>query len=794
MIKLFLKTALRQLIRHRYYSMLTIVGLGLAIACGLFIYIYNSYQLSFDQFHKQKDQTYMIVYDLKLEQVEHNKGGSFAMYDAISKEVPQVEKTALYIDKKDFTIGIADKRFKTNGKAAFASSDYFKVLDFPWILGNPEDLDAPHTVALTASTAKLYFGEENAMGKTILVESEFPMKVIGIIDDSQGNSDFRSNIYFSLKSIATLFKIDKSDAFFHNWGYTNTNNNILLTLRNNEDKVQVEKTIHELVAKYFDKSVLEYYSYKLLPITDFHFDQDYGKGTQKSLLQILSVIAIGISIMAFVNYSNILFAQQMNRSVEMGMRKILGSSKKQLFFQFLLETSLLTFGAIIFGLVLLFIFINWSNEYLFSNGPIAILSLRSFVGIVGLIWICTALVTSIYPLIFVNRTPIQEALKKLTMGPWSLTRKSFIVLQNLIAMVLLIATLVIILQVNYLKNTDLGFDREQVLLFPLKKEMLANKEKLNHFLSKRSDVASFSFCDNPPANDKVWGGTFQFDNQADWEKWPARYAIADSSYIKTFNIKLVAGHNFNDDPKNPEFLINEKMAQDLGYPDPHQILGKSLHAGGLNEENVGKIVGVVADFNTNSLKEGISPTVVGYQEGRIKNVAIKFNGKNPQQFIHEFEQQWKDWYPDEIFEYRFYDEQIANLYEKEILTEKLIWIAAGVSVVISAIGFLGLLSISILQRTKEIGIRKVLGSSIAGIIQLLTQDFLKWMVISGILATPIAFYVMNRWLEDFPFRITLSWWIFASALIFGIMITLVVISFQSFKAARANPVDSLRDE
>lgn len=794
MIQLFFKTAFRQLLKHRYYSILTIIGLGLAIACGLFIYIYNSYQLRYDQFHHQKDRTYMVVYDLKLEQVEHEKGGSFAMYEAISKEMPQIEKTALYIDKKDFTIEIEDKQFKTDGKAAFASSNYFNMLDFPWKQGNPKDLDAPNTVALTASTAKLYFGDENAIGKTILVEGEFTIKVIGIIDDSRKNSDFRSEVYFSLKSIPTLFKIDTKDDYFHNWGYTNTNNNILLTLRNNEDKVQVEKTIHELVGKYYDKSVLEYYSYKLLPLTDFHFDKDYGKGTQKSLLQILSIIALGISIMAIVNYSNILFAQQMNRSVEMGVRKILGSSKKQLFYQFLLETLILTFLSTIFALILLSIFLNWSNGYLFQDEPIAIVSFSSLISIVGLTWICTALLTSVYPLLFVNRTPIQDALKKLTMGPWSFTRKSFIILQNVIAMVLLIATLVIILQVHYLKNTDLGFEREQVFLFPMKKEMFASKEKIKHFLAKRPDITSFSFCDNPPANDKVWGGTIQFDDRSDWEKWPARYAIADSSYIKTFNIKLVAGHNFNDNPKNPEFLINQKMARDLGYENPYDILGKSLNAGGLNEESIGKIVGVVADFSTNSLKEGIAPTVIGYNAGRLKNIAIKFNGTNPQQFIHEFEQQWRDWYPKEIFEYKFYDEQIANLYAKETLTEKLIWIAAVVSVIISTMGFLGLLSITILKRTKEIGIRKVLGSSIAGIIQLLTQDFVKWMIISGIIATPIAFYLMNRWLEDFPFRIELTWWIFASALLFGVMITLLVISFQSFKAARANPVDSLRDE
>lgn len=794
MIKIYFRSALRQIVKHSYYTFLTMVALGLAISCSLFIYIYNSFQYSFDQFHTDKDRTFLVVQDLKLEQVEHSKGGSYVMYEAISREIPQVDKAALYIDNKDLTIRIEDQLYKTEGKAAFVSSDYFKILNFPWLKGSPMDLDQPNTVALTKSIAKAYFNNEDPLGKTISVDSKFPVKVVGIIDDSRKNSDFRSEIYFSLSSVATLWQLPKNDGFFNNWGYLNSNNNILITLKNNADQSAVEKTIQELIAKYWHKDVLQYYKFKLLPLTSFHFDSDYGKGTQRTLLAILVAISIGVSIMALVNYSNITLARQMNRSVEMGVRKVLGSSKGQLYVQFVIETLILTACAIIFALVLLLIFSNWANHTLFSAEPIQIVHSWSFVYIIGIIWISTSLIASIYPLIFVNRTSIQQALQKLTIGPWSFSRKTFIVLQNVISMILLIATFVIVLQVNHLKNTDVGFSREQVIMLPFTKEMLLSKEKVAHFIRNRTDIQSYSFTDNPPSSEKVWGGTIQFDNRAEWEKWPARYAIGDSAYIKTFNIKLLAGRNFNDNPEKPEFLINQNMAAALGFKDPNDIIGKSLNAGGLNEEQAGTIVGVVADFSTNSLNEPISPTVIGYNETRLKNVAIKLKGTDHQLLVKDLEQQWKNWYPNEVFQYKFYDQQIAQLYKKEALLEKLIWIAAIVAISISMLGFLGLLSISILKRTKEIGIRKVLGSSVTGIIVLLSQDFFKWITIAFVLATPLAYYLMNRWLDNFPFRISMGWWIFVLAFCVGLILTITVVSLQSIKAATANPVDSLRDE
>src|SRR5699024_7304359 len=261
----------------------------------------------------------------------------------------------------------------------------------------------------------------------------------------------------------------------------------------------------------------------------------------------------------------------------------------------------------------------------------------------------------------------------------------------------------------------------------------------------------------------------------------------------TFGLQLLAGRNFHDDPKNPEFLVNAKMVRELGFEDPEEVIGKDLRSGGLNEEHKGTIVGVVKDFNTNVLNEPVSPTIIGINEVRIRNLAVKYTG-TPGDLLKKMEKEWKSWYPDKLFEYEFYDQQIADLYQREALLEKLIWIASGIAVLISSFGFLGLLSIMIVKRTKEIGVRKVLGSGISGIVRLLSEDFMKWVGLAFLVAVPIAWYVMSKWLDNFVHRITLQWWMFALAGLLGITITIAVISFQSIKAAMANPVDALRDE
>lgn len=794
MIIRLLKSAVRHLIKFKYQSALTIGGLGLAIGCTIFIYIYNSYQLSIDQFHRNANRTFMLVEDLKLDKTEHNKGGSYAMFKSMEQEIPQIEQAAIYLENQNFTLRVGEQLYQTKGDAAFVSSAYFKIFDFPWLAGDPSSLDLPNTVALTKSKAEQLFPKGKAIGEILFVESQFPMEVVGIIDDRILNSDFRSSIYFSESSYATLNQLDIKDGFFTQWGYTNSSNNIFITLKDAQDKVLVEKLIANLISQHWDKEVLNFYSFKLLALQDYHFNTDYGKGKPRNLINILTIIAIGVSIMALVNYVNMLMAQQLSRRGEMQIRKILGGSNSTLFVQLFTESLLVTGIAALLGITLLQAFISWANQYFLVQNPIGILNIKRMLLLAAALWIGMALLSSFILLAFNFRNVGIHKAKNVNSLFWRISKPSLIIIQNVVSMLLLMGTLVIVLQVNYLKTTDIGFSRDMVVVVPLKRDLLKDKALIADYLAKRSDLNAFSFCENPPAHDKVWGGTFQFDNQEAWKTWPARYAIGDSSYIQTFNIKLLAGHNFREQTENPEFVINESMAQQLGFKDPSTIIGKNLHAGGLNDHNLGSIVGVVADFSTHALSEAILPTVIGYNPERIKNVAIKYAGHNPQQFLGHLEKKWQSWFPNELFEYRFLDDHIAQLYQQESILLQLIWIAAIFALVISSLGFLGLLAFTLVKRMKEIAVRKVLGASKYSIFLLLAKDFIRWICIAFVIACPLSIILMNSWLTNFAYHIKLSWWMFIVCFLLCVVTTLLTISTQTIRAASAKLVNNLRDE
>lgn len=794
MFKNYIKIAFRQIKRYKFHSTLSIFGLGLAVATCLFIYTYNSYQLSFDRYSSGADRTFLLVEDLKLDKIEHNKGGAIAMFDAIKNEIPEVEQAVLYIDQQEFTLKVGQQLINTGPNAAYVTADYFNFSDIPWLAGNKKQLDEPYTVVLKEKIAKQYFGNSNPIGQTIEVEGKFPVKVAGVLSDTHNPSDFHSDLYFSWASMPTFKNISKDDGVFTNWGYTNSTNNIIVTLRNASQKEKVEQAIHDLVAKHWHKDVLQYYTYKLLPITAYHFDQDYGKGTQASLLWILALIAGGILLMAIINYSNIAAAQQIYRSTEMAIRKIVGSSKKQLFFQFIIESLIISLAATIFGSLLFWLALKTANLQLFQPETIQVISYTKLIILATGLWVLVALINSIYPLVFLNRATLVGSLKKQDTGSWGVTKSGLLIFQNTIAILLVSATVVVVSQVRYLQSSSMGFDRDAVLVFPLKPEILKDKTRIHQYLSKRTDITAYTFCDNPPSNDKAWGGTFRFDNRDEWETWAPRYAIADSAYIRTFGIQLIAGRNYRTDASTPEYLVNALMAKTLGFDNPDEILGKSLHAGGMNDKEQGIIVGVVHDFNTNSLNEALSPTVIGFNETRFKNLAIKYTGSSPKNLLVDLEQQWQNWYPNSAFSYQYLDDRIAQIYEKERLLLKLIWISAVIALLVSSLGLLGLLSIMIIKRTKEIGIRKVLGANRLGIIALLSRRFVRYLVIAFIIALPIGWLLLNRWLESFVFKIQIHWWMFALAGGTALIIALLTISIQALQAAKANPVDSLRDE
>jgi len=788
MFRNYIKIAWRSIFNRRFYTAINVAGLALAMVCCLFIYLYISYHLSFDTYHDQSKNTFRLVDELHLQTTEYDKGASVAMFRMMQKDMPQVDRSAFAIEKQSLIIdvdGDAKRRFKEEKNIAFVSSDWFNLFKYQWLAGNPKQLDEPNTAVITQKQAAKYFAGAEPVGRILAVKNQ-QVKIIGLIADAPFNSDLRSEIYISFASLNNLLPgIDKS--FYTDWGWINSTNAAYVSLKDPNQRNVVENRLTKLGIDHFKSTV---FSFKLLPLTQVHFDSRYGGVVQKSLLLTLALIGVLILIIAVINYINMTIAQQARRSVEIGTRKVLGGSALQLFMQFMTESLLTSVIAIIIAAALVIVCMPAANNLLFTDNPLHMLSNTNFYLFLGAMLVFITLATGVYPALMLSRVSVFNALKN---NAWNLKagmgRKVLIVLQNTVAQTLIAGTIIIVMQVRYLKNTDFGFDRNAVVMVPLGQVTDSQKEQLSHVLKTTPQVQSFSFCNKPPASDSQRGATVKFESR-DWEKWPARFAIGDSAYCRTFGLRLIAGRTIRDKQPTPEFLINQKMAAMLGFKNVNDVLGRTLLAGDVK----GVVVGVVKDFNIKSLLEPIEPSVILENSFVQNSLAIKLSGKQTSSMLSTLQTQYQRILPDQLFSYQFVDDEIASLYKKENLQQKLIWSAAIVAIFISSLGLLGLVTLVTLQRTKEIGIRKVLGATVSQINLMLSKDFLILVLIALTIASPLAWWAMSKWLQGFAYRITLNWWMFALAGIGAMLIAIVTISVQSIKAALENPVKSLRNE
>jgi putative ABC transport system permease protein len=793
MLKNHLILAWRNLFKRKFYSLLNIFGLALGIACAVFLYLFVSFHLSFDSYHKKAATTYRIVHELFFETTLHEKGASIAMYKELAFGIPEITDAAVILNNYTFTVNPSghSQRFKEDRNVALVSPEWFELFQYNWIKGVPGDLKVPNTIALTQRQAIKYFGHENPIGKVLTFDNKQPVKVVGLISDKPAHTDLKEGMYVSLSSLKNL-KPDLTSRFFTDWAWLNSTTNLYLSLKDNAAKEKVEALIAALAKKHMGDNS-QYYRFLLQPLADVHFNSQYGGATQKSLLATLTVIGILILLIAIFNYINLSVAQQAKRSVEIGTRKVLGGTFRQLFMQLMTETFLLVCIAMLFAVFLVVLFLPVANETLFANDPLYVISYTHLSVFLAGVFLLLTICSGIYPALKLGRINVFRALKN-EAGHWraGFLRKVLIVLQNSVAQTLILCTIVIVLQVHYLKHTDKGFNRDAVVMVSLPDTSALKSAFLSRRLESLAPVQSFSFCFKAPSSENDRGGSVKYDDRG-WEKWPARSAIGDSSYLKTFGLQLIAGKNFRESNTTPEFLINETMVKKLGLKSPEEAIGKLLVAGELNDRK-GTIAGVVNDFNTVSLLNPIEPVVITNFPAMHSTVAIKLRSENLQAALTDIENSWKQTYPNEVFEAQFLDDQITKLYRKESLQQKLIWIASGIAIFISSLGLLGLISLITLQRTKEIGIRKVIGASVSQISILLSKDFIILISIAFVIASATASWMMNAWLQSFAYRIEMEWWMFALAGTISILIALLTVSVQTIKSALANPVKSLRTE
>jgi putative ABC transport system permease protein len=803
MLSNYCKIALRNLRRHSFYTIVNVFGLSLGIACSIILFGFVSYHLQFDAYHEKKEQIYRVVTDLHLDDgtIQYDRGAPLALAAAIEAEIPQVaEQAFLFRNYRDraYTVAVARRDgtgkqlFAEHGSIGFADRHWFNIFDYQWEAGNPYTaLEEPNTAVLTRSQAQKYFGTENPIGKMIRLDDKLDVKVTGLLKDYASETDTKVDVFISLSSMKSFYP-----GMYHeiatDWGWINSSNSLFVLLSEGVSPEVVDRAIAAVKGRHMG-TMAKYYDFQLQPMSAVHFDARYGGVIPKSLLTTLSIVGLVILIIACVNFINLATAQNSGRSKEISTRKVMGSSMAGIFWQFMTETAMITFSAALVSLVWVALVLPVLNPWLKTNIELRLFHDWTLIAALLLLTLVITFAAGVYPALVLSRLKPVALFKTryaTAKHPW--LRKGLMVLQNLIAQSLIIGSLIIMLQLRYLKTADLGFNKEGVVMVPVPRPDKQAAAYMRNELLGMPGVKDASFCYRPPASEMFKAGSVKFDNRP-WEDYTALCTLGDAHYLNTFGLQLIAGRNITESDTVREFLVSEGLVRKLGFTSPADVLGHQLVAGAVHD-HPGTIVGVVKDFHLHSLHRQVEPVIMATSSVDYVYVGIRLEGANPAENIRRIREIWQTAYPNDIFEYHFLDDQIAAFYEKEDLLSKLIGGATVLAIAISCVGLLGLVSLLTVQRTKEIGIRKVVGASVSNIVLLLSADFVKLVLLALFLASIAGWLIMNNWLRAFAYRIDMPWWVFMAAGVGNLLLALCTICYHALKAALLNPVKSLKAE
>ena len=804
MFKNYFKTAFRSLTRNRNYTIVNISGLAIGIAVCMIIFIIIQFHNSFDDFHKNKDRIYRVLTEYHhsdSKDIFDGKGVPFGLPQGMQDAFPQVEQIAPFYATENNQIVVlnnknkTDRKFKEEKGLYYTTPSFFKIFDFPLLAGSYESLKDPNHVILSKETAEKYFGNwDNAMGKTIKINNADIAEVTGVLATIPANTDFQIKLAVSYGTGFTKNMVQSTD-----YDGTDQDFGCYILLPQN------------ITASTFDKQ-LRAYSKKvkgpdnkdeqtIQSLKDIHYDThagDFSNNTiSDKMINILWLIAAFILLIACVNFINLSTAQAVNRAKEVGVRKVLGSNKWQLQIQFIAETFLIVFCAIMLALIISWLALPYVGSILGLSLKInAADSLSILIFLAGTCIVVT-LLAGFYPsVVLAAFNPINVLKSKLTAKSTKgiSLRKGLVVFQFIIAQTLIIGTLIIVKQMSFFTNQPLGFDKNAIVNIPLPTDSISNRKLayLKQQLQDINGIREVSFSSNTPIEDNNdnWAMPAFNDSSKKVGFWSI-IKTADNDYVPVYQLPLVAGRNLEPSDTMKEFLVNQIFLKNLHINNPNDILGKEIKFG---ENTKGPVVGVLKNFNTRTFRDSLAPLIITTSSVNYNEASIKLATKDVKPVMVSVAKLWNNTYPDFVFEYKFLDDKIAGFYKQENQLEYLYKIFAGIAIFLSCLGLYGLASFMAVQRIKEVGIRKVLGATASNIVYLFSKEFVFLIIIAFAIATPLAWYFMHKWLENFAYRIELSWGLFLIAGIGSIIIALISVSFQAIKAAIANPVKSLRTE
>jgi predicted permease len=817
MFKNYFTIAFRTIRKNKIFSAINVMGLSIGISASLAIYLLVNYHLNFDKFEKEGDRIYRVVSEFTFSGESYKNSGVMGpMGNAVRQELTGIEYAVpFYTWDGDTKVTVPDANkqvpaeFKKQTGIIFADSAFTKMIGYQWLAGNAQKaLLGPYQVVLSAANAKLYFPGLNAdqvIGKTLYLNDSVLTTVSGVVKDTPFNTDFTFKTFVSR---ATLEQTSLKPRSHDSWGNTNGASQLYIKLAPGSTVAQVQSRLASLYKKHYKGDVQDHSTTKfaLQPLSDLHFNAEFGGydlplANKPTLLGLLAIAAF-LLLLGCINFINLTTAHAAQRAKEIGIRKTMGSTKRQLILQFLSETFLLTLIATLFSVLLTPLvlkafagFIPEGLHFSLISQPGVILFLLALMLVVTLLsGLYPALVLSGFKPVLVLKNQAYTNTSK-TRNAW--LRKSLTVSQFAIAQVFIMATILVSKQITFSLNKDQGFKKEAILYFNTNyyDTVPSHKTVLLEKIKAMPEVAMVSLCNNPPSSISTWSGTMKYMKGKQQVETDVQQKYGDTNYIKLYGLKLIAGTNLGASDTTNSFLINETYSKILGFKQPSDAIGKNLE---WSEKKL-PIVGVVADFNQRSLHEPIKPLAIGTWLNTQRNFSIALQplneaGTNWKTAIEKIKKAYLEIYPKDEFDFSFFNEDIAKYYVEEQHISSLLKWATGLAVFISCLGLLGLVIYTTTQRTKEIGVRKVLGASVVQIVRIITNEFMLLIIIAFIIAAPLAWMGMHKWLENFAYRTAISWWIFGMGGVIMIVIALCTLSFQTIRAATANPVKSLRTE
>lgn len=806
MFKNYSVIAWRNLIKKKAYSFINIFGLGLGIACCLLIFMFVQDELSYDNYHEKKDRIYRVIHGYRgPDSTDISSIHPYWVWNnapvgpALKNDFPEIEKVVQFSGRADILLAYDDNMYQEDG-VFFMDSTAFDVFTWPLLKGNPKTaLAAPYSIVLTESTARKYFGNEDPMGKT-LEGSESAGRsdagdytVTGIIADVPMNSHFRFNALLSLNT----FRKSRPEVF-DAWGYVDTYTYLLV---NEQFDVQnFRRKLPDFLYRHkeYPEST---YTIDIEPLRDMYLrtiaERQPGETGNLANIYVFSVIGLFILVIAMINFMNLSTARSMERGKEVGIRKSIGADRRSLIYQFLGESMIIVFISTIIALLIVLLATPYMDAFtgkqLEIQRVITWANASVFLGVIFLIGI----VAGSYPALVLsgfNPVLILKGITKSHAGGVGL-RKALVVFQFTLSIALIAGTMIVYFQMSHLLNKDLGFDKEQMLVLDYNYDGIVNQksEVLKNELEKDPSIVSVAFSRSipgsyfPHAGTEIEGPDGEMVNQS-----PPIFEVG-MDFITHFGIELVAGRTYSREfptDSAQAMIINEAAARAFGYKNPADVVGKKFSQWGRE----GRVIGVVKDFHFTSLHNNIAPLTLPFAPYASRYLSLKIKSENIRETVEAVGKIWREQVPHRPFLYSFLDEDFNRQYNSEFLFRKLFTTFACLAIFIACLGLLGLATYTAERRSKEIGIRKVMGADLRNIVSLLSKDFIRLVLIAIVIATPISWYAMNRWLEGFAYKMEIQAWIFVLSGFIALLIAVFTISYQSVKSAITNPVSSLRSE